>query len=174
MRTAQKMATPKAFGAEGRPTCGLLSTRSTGIGGFLGIGSGRPSSSTGLGNGTFSPLFDNPPTPVERVDGSPQLGLQNPVIVQCFGACLLKTCVPPRSLRKGFPPDAQDLHPQHFADTNGVLLFKRCWNRPVTVEICKNDHFLQFPTCTEHSLRNIPCIIVLLEVYFFGLLLGNI
>ena len=55
----------------------------------------------------------------------------------------LKICVSPRSLGGRFPPDAQDLHPQHHQDylvaMNLSLLqilavfccFKRCWKWPV-------------------------------------------
>ena len=102
------------------------------------------------------------PTPVERVDGSPQLGLPSESLIKAegfwdcyflgmlcyvsktlyfssvFGSFVLEICVSPWSLGGGgFPPDAQDLHPQHhqeylvamnlslsFADTSGVLLFQ--------------------------------------------------
>ena len=67
-----------------------------------------------------------------------------------------------------------------FADTNDVLLFKAmlesaCWRSgwgqaPRYVEelfeFPKMNVCLQFLTSTEQLLRNIPCIIVLLEVYF--------
>ena len=78
-----------------------------------------------------------PPAPVERVDGSPQLGFFFGISSQSrrllgllfFGhaALVSKTlylssvfgsCVSPRSLGggEGLPPDAQDLHPQHHQD----------------------------------------------------------
>ena len=66
----------------------------------------------------------NPPTPVERVHGSPQLGLPSDLLSKpkAFGAAIFwawcagcpkpcNTCVSPRSLEGWFPPDAQDLHP---------------------------------------------------------------
>ena len=56
-----------------------------------------------------SPGQVNPPTPVERVDGSPQLGLPSQFLIKAegFWDCLFL----------GTPPlDAQDLHPQHHQD----------------------------------------------------------
>ena len=75
------------------------------------------------------------------------LGVENPVIFQCFRGLRAKNLRFAQVSRGGgVPPDAQDLHPQHhqdylaamnlsllFAHASGVLFccFKRCWNRPV-------------------------------------------
>ena len=84
---------------------------------------------------------ENPPTPVEHLDGSPQLGLSSESLIKAegfwgchflgmvcwvskalylssvFGACVLKMCVSPRSLGGGgFPSDAKDVHPRHHQD----------------------------------------------------------
>ena len=107
-----------------------------------------------------------------------------------FGPFVLNICVSPRSLggRAGSaPPASSGLSCCHefvlfFLQMLVVFCcFKRCWNWPVrglggakrsdtlTVEICHKECFLQFRTCTEQLLRNIPCMIVLLEVYFYGI-----